>query len=87
MTLHQVIPLFPGLAASRSLGKTTEVLETSYESYELCDMDHVDVSDSQFYICKVTVMVIPKAVVGKSRVKPQILTSVYILFESNKLDS
>lgn len=50
-------------------------------------MDHVNVSDSQFYICKVTVMVIPKVVVGKERVKPQILISVYILFQSNKLDS
>lgn len=41
---------------------------------ELCDLGHVIVYDSQFYTCKVIVMVFPNIVTKQK--KPQILTSV-----------
>ena len=58
MTLHPVTQLFPGLPASPSLGKTASMyLKLGCGSYELCDLGHVNVSEPQSYICKVTVMV------------------------------
>lgn len=57
-------PTLPWTPCFSKSGKTTNMyLKLRHDGYELCDLSHVNVSEPQSYICKVTVMVLPEVVV------------------------
>ena len=39
----------------------------SYNSYVFCYLNHINASESKFYVSKAMLMVIPKVVMGKQR--------------------